>query len=418
MEGEPFKTCVNGEWSGDMKCLKPCTVNKNSLNNHNIRFKYTYMNKLYAEHNDEMEFACKSGSPVAGSHMRVRCLDGEILCSKVPDIPHGHVSEGTKKSEYQEGDVIHFSCDAGYIADLTSKYVCTSEGWLVIRRGTCYSCATLPEVPHAHVAEETRRDEYREGDMVHFTCDLGHWPELIIKYVCTSEGWLAVRRGSCSGQFASFLRLIHCCVHSVFNFRVLKLGEWEEKNTTCIQTCKILDVPNNVNRDPAFGNDLLKGRNLTFTCKFRGHFIQGYAKVQCLDNGQWSHQFPTCGTPVDCGSPPPLENGDTTETLKYAYSHDERVKFRCQNYYVMEGEPFKTCVNGEWRGDMKCLKPCTVNKNSLNNHNIRFKYTYMNKLYAEHNDEMHFACKSGSPVAGNDMRVRCLDGEIRLPTCQ
>uniref|UniRef100_A0A672ISY7 Sushi domain-containing protein n=1 Tax=Salarias fasciatus TaxID=181472 RepID=A0A672ISY7_SALFA len=122
--------------------------------------------------------------------------------------------------------------------------------------------------------------------------------------------------------------------------------------------------------------------------------------------------------PVDCGNPPPLDNGDTTETLKNRYSHDERVEFRCQNYHVMEGEPFKTCVNGEWSGDMKCLKPCTVNKNSLNNHNIRFKYTYMNKLYAEHNDEMEFACKSGSPVAGSHMRVRCLDGEIRLPTCQ
>uniref|UniRef100_A0A672IT87 Sushi domain-containing protein n=1 Tax=Salarias fasciatus TaxID=181472 RepID=A0A672IT87_SALFA len=158
------------------------------------------------------------------------------------------------------------------------------------------------------------------------------------------------------------------------------------------------------------------GDTASYTCKRGYKSTNGATRATCTRNG-WTPK-PLCHAPVDCGSPPPLENGDTTETLKYAYSHDERVKFRCQNYYVMEGEPFKTCVNGEWRGDMKCLKPCTVNKNSLNNHNIRFKYTYMNKLYAEHNDEMHFACKSGSPVAGNDMRVRCLDGEIRLPTCQ
>uniref|UniRef100_A0A672IQP0 Sushi domain-containing protein n=1 Tax=Salarias fasciatus TaxID=181472 RepID=A0A672IQP0_SALFA len=409
MEGEPFKTCVNGEWRGDMKCLKPCTVNKNLLNKHNIRFKYTYNDKLYSEHDDEMEFVCKSGSPVAGNDMRVRCLDGEILCSKVPDIPHSHVSEGTKKSEYQEGDVIHFSCDAGYIADLTSKYVCTSEGWLVIRRGTCYSCATLPEVPHAHVAEETRRDEYREGDMVHFTCDLGHWPELIIKYVCTSEGWLAVRRGSCKCS---------CLLISV--------GPKAENRRMEKSSASFLHSPcerrDNVLTDGQF--------NTLFTAFSKCcHpllmlYLLGFDFILLLLSAYKSVHFiftegeNATPAPVDCGNPPPLDNGDTTETLKNRYSHDERVEFRCQNYHVMEGEPFKTCVNGEWSGDMKCLKPCTVNKNSLNNHNIRFKYTYMNKLYAEHNDEMEFACKSGSPVAGSHMRVRCLDGEIRLPTCQ
>ncbi|XP_029938426.1 CUB and sushi domain-containing protein 3-like [Salarias fasciatus] len=185
------------------------------------------------------------------------------VCSKVPDIPHGHVSEETKKSEYQEGDVIHFSCDAGYIADLTSKYVCTSEGWLVIRRGTCYSCATLPDVPDAHVAEETRRDEYREGDVVHFTCDLGHSSELIIKYLCTSEGWLAVRRGSCNLTASS---------------------------------CEFPPAPEDLRIKglPENQSPIRPDHILTFSCDGPGKYLLGSSVLICGRDGQWNNPFPSC----------------------------------------------------------------------------------------------------------------------------
>lgn len=61
-----------------------------------------------------------------------------LACLKLPDVPHTQVSEETKKAEYQEGDVIHFTCETGYKSDQTSKYVCTRNGWLTVRQGTCY----------------------------------------------------------------------------------------------------------------------------------------------------------------------------------------------------------------------------------------------------------------------------------------
>lgn len=37
------------------------------------------------------------------------------------------------------------------------------------------------------------------------------------------------------------------------------------------------------------------------------------------------------------------------------YNHNERVEYMCQRYHTMEGEPYRTCVNGEWTGQLRCL---------------------------------------------------------------
>ena len=82
---------------------------------------------------------CKSGTFVM---LPCFCLSA---CLRLPDVPHAHVSEETKKSEYQQHDVIHFTCEPGYTSYETSKYVCTHEGWLTVRQETCYcelSCFT------------------------------------------------------------------------------------------------------------------------------------------------------------------------------------------------------------------------------------------------------------------------------------
>lgn len=62
-----------------------------------------------------------------------------LACSKLPDVPHAHVSDETKRSEFYEGNVIRFTCDRGYKSEETSLQVCTSVGWVALRGGGCYS---------------------------------------------------------------------------------------------------------------------------------------------------------------------------------------------------------------------------------------------------------------------------------------
>uniref|UniRef100_UPI003AAAE3E2 complement factor H-related protein 2-like n=1 Tax=Centroberyx gerrardi TaxID=166262 RepID=UPI003AAAE3E2 len=122
--------------------------------------------------------------------------------------------------------------------------------------------------------------------------------------------------------------------------------------------------------------------------------------------------------PVGCGRPPVLEGGDIKDSVNFRYDHGERVEYVCQSYYTLDGQSHKTCYNGEWTGEMRCLKPCTVSADHMRQNNIAFKYTYETKLYSPHNDEIEFRCIKGRHDGRLAMRQRCNDGEISLPSCQ
>ncbi|TDH08885.1 hypothetical protein EPR50_G00102410, partial [Perca flavescens] len=125
---------------------------------------------------------------------------------------------------------------------------------------------------------------------------------------------------------------------------------------------------------------------------------------------------PTCTESVGCGSPPPLTDGDIKYTIKSNYSHQERVEFMCQSYYTMEGGPHRTCINGEWTGQMRCLKPCIVNEDLYRQHNITI--TSSDSKFFTHDEIIEFRCARGVPVGAVAMRQRCNGGVILLPTCQ
>lgn len=75
------------------------------------------------------------------------------------------------------------------------------------------ACSTLPDVPHAQVTQETRKSQYQAGHMIHFACEPGYTSALTIKYVCTTEGWQPLQRGSCYREFKSFLFFSHSHVN-------------------------------------------------------------------------------------------------------------------------------------------------------------------------------------------------------------
>ncbi|XP_059197197.1 complement factor H-related protein 1-like isoform X2 [Centropristis striata] len=404
-----------------------------------------------------IHFTCEPGSKISGTTIRYVCSSegwlaiGQGTCSPcptLPDVPHAHVSEDTKRAEYQGGHMIHFTCEPGSkISGTSIRYVCSSEGWLSIGQGTCSPCPTLPDVPHAHVSEETKRAEYQGGHVIHFTCEPGYkksGPN--IKYVCTSEGWLAVEQGTCSqitcqvGAMPPHVSAVglppgtitikagrklqfQCDNASPLDgpqeIECLLTGEWNANFPTCDDKCTVKDVPNTVRMTPRTlpNNQLRKGQQLRFACTNRRDTLLGNAEVECLANGEWSHDFPTCGDPLTCGTPPILIDGDITTSSKTEYSHGERVEYSCQNYYTMAGGPYKTCNNGEWTGSITCLKPCTVNKHIMASHNIRFRYSHFQRLYVSHNDVIEFSCTRGRPVSTVEMRQTCLNGQLDLPIC-
>lgn len=59
--------------------------------------------------------------------------------------------------------------------------------------------------------------------------------------------------------------------------------------------------------------------------------------------------------PLGCRRPPPLTDGDIKDSVRFQYRHEDRVEYVCPNFYIMQGGPYKTCKNGEWVGQMRCL---------------------------------------------------------------
>lgn len=56
---------------------EPCIVNANDIRERNIRFKYGRQEKIYAPHNDGIEYACISGRPYGRYvNMKRYCSDG------------------------------------------------------------------------------------------------------------------------------------------------------------------------------------------------------------------------------------------------------------------------------------------------------------------------------------------------------
>uniref|UniRef100_A0A3B3C1I0 Sushi domain-containing protein n=1 Tax=Oryzias melastigma TaxID=30732 RepID=A0A3B3C1I0_ORYME len=79
MEGGPWRTCRSGQWTGRVRCIKPCTVTKEEMDKHNIYFLKHWLDKMYTEHNDHVTFRCKDGKRHDGRvGMRQQCIEGVV----------------------------------------------------------------------------------------------------------------------------------------------------------------------------------------------------------------------------------------------------------------------------------------------------------------------------------------------------
>uniref|UniRef100_A0A4W6F526 Sushi domain-containing protein n=1 Tax=Lates calcarifer TaxID=8187 RepID=A0A4W6F526_LATCA len=455
---------------------------------------------------------------LSGSEVTYRCrdnytLEGEatITCNDGKWVKRNIVC--TKRAEYEEGHVIYFTCETGYISGPTIRYVCTREnGWLKLSFSffSVKPCELPDDTPNGYY-QIIHGDDFVFGAVIKYFCNEGYqmvskdntrtclldkWtnhvpicdplscdpppadeeitvkglpenddpilPDRFLTFSCDGPGKIlngsSVLICGIDGQWdnpfptcedisckvgvlpahlnAAGLspanetvkvghRLKFHCDNGYWldgskEIQCLQTGQWNAPFPTCSGICRVTGIPQNVNtipRVPAY--EQRKGQKLRFSCRLRGHVLHGKAQVECLENGQWSDPFPTCGPPLGCERPPHLPDGDTTERLKFKYSHDERVEYICQNYYIMQGGPFRTCNNGHWTGAIRCLKPCTVDRQLMSRHNIQFRYTRDDKLYSTHNDEIEFVCIRGKHHVGTyAMRQRCVDGEMNLPSCQ
>ncbi|XP_045154107.1 complement factor H-related protein 4-like [Echinops telfairi] len=348
-----------------------------------------------------------------------------------PKINHGHLLHAERYRPYfpvATGKYYYYSCDSGFVTPSQSSWeyiTCTREGWTP--EVPCLRKCHLYEVENGYVYHAQR--DYLQGQSVNIRCNRGYsLPNGHTSITCTEQDWSpsprCVRVKTCSkidinienGFFSE----------SDFTYPVNKRTQYTCKSgyvtadgkasgfitclesgwsiqPTCIKSCDV----------PVFENARAKRNGTWFKLHDRldyecheGYEIAGGSttgSVVCGEDG-WSHP-PNCyDSTGKCGSPPAIENGDTTSFPQKEYAPGSSVQYQCQAFYALHGNQQITCVNGRWSQPPKCLESSAmpVFENSRAKHNGTWF-----KLH----DRLDYECHDGYEITGGSTTGSVVCGE-------
>uniref|UniRef100_A0A673JJS4 Beta-2-glycoprotein 1 n=1 Tax=Sinocyclocheilus rhinocerous TaxID=307959 RepID=A0A673JJS4_9TELE len=185
-------------------------------------------------------------------------------------------------------------------------------------------------------------------------------------------------------------------------------GEWRSPFPKCDAIC-VAKLTENMRSDEHPGSEvsIRPGHTITLSCVGSGSTLLGQSKITRQSNGEWSNPFPKCEAP---GHHPHINDADTKEMTKDECNTGDRVECSCFNKYTLD-------LHREWRGNIKCLKPCTVTVEEIDKSGIELAYADQEKMFAPHNDHITFMCQRGKVSVGFALRQQCNDGVMTLPEC-
>ncbi|KAM4549476.1 complement factor H-like [Odontesthes bonariensis] len=321
-----------------------------------------------------------------------KCIE-KNKCGEPPVFPNGKATPGPNNQDPQR---LTFACNEGY-RTTTGRINCVDGNWDlsgITLKTICtpieVPCGKPPKVENS-VVKMPYQKEFLSGSTITYECRNG--------YKMKGESTLACQAGT-----------------------------WEEKTMKCVPYCnkledKTLTVESASVKEEYFHDDVIRYRckntcaapGGTATCVYGKWEKSVDCPAKCVQSE--SDKESATGT-AGCSGPPPLDGGDIKESLKPLYRHNERVEYLCMSLHKMEGGPHITCVDGQWIGQIKCLKPCTVDSHHMEENNIEMVRHY-SKLYSEHADHITFQCKGGTRRVGPEaFRQRCENGVMILPKCQ
>ncbi|XP_039339878.1 complement factor H-related protein 2-like isoform X4 [Mauremys reevesii] len=297
-------------------------------------------------------------------------------CSTALAISCGNIENGrVKPSFFFQRRKRTFECNAGYIAENDNNRIeCTSSGWSPVPRCIPIQCGRIENGKIVDKVEEKTT----------FRCNHGYKSENgINETTCSSEGWSPVP-----------ICIAPCII-----------------TRQQLETKKLL-LSNGRRRTVLIQSD----QTMEFLCGEHSDLKIPYF-IKCVDGRM---DLPTCisGTGEKCGRPPTIENGDITTLSLKEYAFGSLVEYRCQHYYIIEGDRKSYCYNGIWTKVPVCLEPCVITQEDMRSRNIDLKGESAQKRYVSHGDFVEFKCRSSFfPNSSNNYRVQCNAGQIPYPQC-
>lgn len=150
-------------------------------------------------------------------------LTTQVCSQLLPTVEDAYALDEYKKVQYQEGDVLYFSCVPGYTTGFNTTYICTGSGWRAVTIGHCIkddgsfplSLGCAPSSLENGYTLDDKIYFYEDGQMARFKCDAG--------YRMKGKPWKTCINGYWTGD-------IECQdVHAVLRDVMAKLGELQTK---------------------------------------------------------------------------------------------------------------------------------------------------------------------------------------------
>uniref|UniRef100_A0A8C7PCW0 Complement factor H n=1 Tax=Oncorhynchus mykiss TaxID=8022 RepID=A0A8C7PCW0_ONCMY len=251
--------------------------------------------------------------------VNVDASSAQTVCSgPLPNVPDARVTEESIKNEYKEDDIVLFSCNFGFVPAGRISYQCKKNKWVAVRQGKCKPkpCELPDETANGHYSIHVGND-FVFGATIKYTCNDGQMVSKMDIRTCMVAGW---------SNHLPICEVVSC-VPEATDGRVVVSGLPDDDGV------------------------IQYGHELKFSCPNPAHHLKGNPQVVCAAGGMWNNHFPTCED-VTCEAAEKIKNVNVigipqnNNTMKYGH----RLQFECSNSkHVLKGESEVVCsTNGQW----------------------------------------------------------------------
>ncbi|XP_059193296.1 beta-2-glycoprotein 1-like [Centropristis striata] len=319
-----------------------------------------------------------------------------------------------------------FLCQAALYTTVTSKKVCARP---LVTEG-------IDEIGLKRV--------YDVGEEVILRCELGYLPstDAVRRITCTGTGQWTQPELTCSPKMCPIpepLRPLtmgrtEAPFKTVLNFSCddgyvmqganksscLPDGTWSDSPPVCKAVNCPLPKPLRdgriVHDRPVTTSTTMYGHGWTYECN--PPKAPSYERGSCMADGS-ATEPPVCRE-VSCAIPTAIPNGVITFAVMRQHSYKDKVKYACNEHYVLDGEAEIQCQNtGNWSTKPVCRAPCTVGikrgRIFYNAKKLWIADLKPNRVL--HGEPVVFYCQNSAEKCGYPVASICRDGTLPIPEC-
>ncbi|XP_042321014.1 complement factor H-like isoform X2 [Sceloporus undulatus] len=377
LQGPPKISCEYGSWQTPPRCVDATCREAPVVHNAYI---VDSTSEVYLS-GHELHYQCGEGFEISGPNT-IRCENKawsvaptceDVRCPPPPDISNGRIN-GYKKQKYLPNEKVRYHCLPGYSLFGSPVITCLRKQWTEAPQCREKPCGKPPIIDHASYLEQVK-NKYDPGEVVNYKCHSGFAPEGPLTLTCQRGEWSepsTCEDATCSdppvvenadiveGRAEAYPlgHKLHYQCHEGFEISGPNPVRCENKVWSESPTCEDVRCPSppDISNGRINGQKkqrYLPGEKVHYRCLPR-YSLFGSPVITCSEK-QWT-EAPQCREAQGkCDRPPTIENGDIIEIPKREYNSGERVQYKCQRYYRMEGNPEVSCLNGHWSEAPRCI---------------------------------------------------------------